>query len=573
MNLIFKALIFILTLPAVSKAQVSVQANLSGSAKVASSGVMKHRQSLDCYLTGKGDKYKDFGSQQVAFEKVERAIQQNGQVSWGQSIQSPFRAEVRKTVMSLKTTSEGEKVKVALSLWDSFAGNLGQVKKEKCRHLNGQVAVSDATISGQVKVKYQVPQNIWAIRVSREDAQGAFGVGSLKPIKNVFNEGHDEGVSSSVILWVQPGQIVEQILDVPAVVGGNELGAISLSFEAIGGGRNQESLETFLGQLLDNKVGLGNQYLEKALGIVSLGDKLDSLTKKYSFSELKTISDNLFVNANRVYRDDALGFSKKVASAMAAYQIAQIIMSEANSFCKEADVLLPFTGETQKVNGLRAVSFWLSRSMNFVKTYSYTPVESLLLELKSLQDSGLMPKDIAQDQVLKAKIQKSFQLVLNSMSFDQNPFNRAYVDFSRLNETFENSSILGTKEADLLSVIRAADNEAVQFARDFGSLTAGLKPTNADPLDYTRLISQVQSLKVSQKRVLERMQDSIRIFSVSNSNDQDQLTRHVLDLLNHQINVFKNNINMPYFDAIREAYYKANIEKHDKANMACFDVE
>jgi len=560
---------------AVSSAETSVLAKISGTAKVSISGVVKHRHSLDCYVMGKGDDYQNYGSQNISFDASEKLVSGSGSLVWAASISSPFRATPRRSVLTstIKSNEMGDQVQLVLQ--DRIASNLGKVHEEKCRHTDGMVSVKDATIQGTVRIQYKVPKNVWAVQVVRTSQEGVFSVTNTQPIGNVFNAGYDKGKTKQITLWVKPGQILEQVIEIPEFVGSQSLGEMTLEFKPLGVGTDKDPKTRFLNKIL---VGSGNptettDFVEQTMRVLYQGQDLTKYTQQFSLSDLKKISDRFFALANGVYPNAVDGMSIKTASALAAFQISQAILTELSGYCQDVDVYLPFTGEKQKVLGLRAASFWLTRSMNFVNTYSYDPLEVFIRELKGYQDQGKSPADIAKNKELKTRIQKTYMLLTETMSLSSGPFNRAYVDFNKMAQTFPRIQSLGPKQSELLTVLEVADAKEAEFLRSFTSLVTQLNAKNTKKVNYDLVLAQIADLRQRKIDVALLMRDSVRILSVESSEGGDQVMTQILDLLNHQVNIFKNPVAVPFFDGVRAEFYNANIKDLDSIARGCFQID
>jgi arsenate reductase-like glutaredoxin family protein len=314
------------------------------------------------------------------------------------------------------------------------------------------------------------------------------------------------------------------------------------------------------------------RFLQDTMTMVRLGDGLSGYTKSVSLYDLKQISDRFFEIANGLYEDDN-GHAVKTAAALASFQISQAILMDMRGYCQDVEVYLPFTGEKQKVLGLKAASFWLSRSMNYIKTYSYEPAEIFIQELKALQERGLTAAAIAKDERLRTKMQNAFMLLTKTMNFDAGPFNRAYVDFNKLASTFKDIQSLGPQQQDLLAMLKAANTEEQEFIRAFGAMTRQLNRTNTNKIDVGSVVEKMTALKTKQSSIPQRLRESLRLLSLDPSEDQGQVINQVVDLLNHQMNIFTTPINVPYFESVRAAFYNANVKDFRAASEGCFQLD
>lgn len=563
--------------PYLASAEISVTGSLSGTAKVAKSGVVKHRHSLDCYTTGKGDGYDDYGSETVSFSG-ERSISGNGETAWASMVSNPFSVAARNTRLMSAVSSLPRGERINLRLQDDFAGSIGSFHSEKCRHTDGYVRVTNPTIAGKIVVKYRVPENTWAVRMTRSKAAGVFSVMNQKPVTNAFNSTSDDKRPSTVILWAQPGQTLDLEINVPEFVGGAQLGSLQLDFENVARPLSLDQIRSFL-QSVQKKdfrkpfnAASSTEFLEMTMGMVQAGENATLYTKNFKLSDLKAMSDEFFFIANAVHNVTE-GESLKVASAMAAFQIARAVLIDMSAYCQDVEVYMPFTGERQQVLGLKAASFWLSRSMNYIKTYSYEPAEVFLQELQQLQEGGLTPAKIAKDPKLRTKVQNGYKIVLQSMALDGGPFNRAYVDFNKMAQSFKNIQSLGPDQEKVLTELKSANKAEEEFIAYFSSVMNQLRPTNTQPINYVDAFTKIQEMKQRQSEITVLLKSSIRVLSLDASNEPGQIMNQIIDLVTNQVNVFKNPVNVLYFDSLRKSYYEANLKGLDGVTKGCFQLE
>lgn len=578
----FSVLVFsVLILPLSSPADITVQAKLQGNSTVHSSEIVRHRKSLDCYTFGKADDYQDYEKQEVPFAG-DRTITGSGEGVWASAIAHPFAATARNTVLSASVVPSGGGERVTLALVDQFAGYIGTIHSEKCRHTDGSVAISNATTTGTIKIQYRVPANVWAVELRRVAAEGAFSITHQQSVTTAFNSKSDSKKNKSLVLWVQPGQWIEQEIQVD-YIGGANIGSTVLEFVPLGTTMTAADINGFLQRVIDKKFN-GNmsekearEFLLSTMEIVHAGREASVYTSRFTLQQMKQLSDQYFRLANSVFKNLSDGHSLKVASALAAFQIARTVLIEMSAYCQDVEVYLPFTGEKQKVLGLKAASFWLTRSMNYIRTYSYDPAEVFLQELQRLQERGLSPADIVKDKVLKKKIQTSYLLLTQTMAFDSGPFNRAYVDFHKMAATFKNIQSLGPDQENLLRQLKLANQSEDEFIALFAATMGRLRPTTTDKLDYQAVFAKITEMRTLQAAVTKQLKDSVRLLSIESTDEQGQVVNQVvgqvIDLLTNQVNIFKNPVDVPYFDGIREAFYNANIKGLDGVANGCFNLE
>jgi hypothetical protein len=556
------------------KAEVLVQGEFLGKARV-ETGVKNHyRHSLDCYTSGKGSKFNKGPEHLVQLSGLKTQVN-SGSLTWATYISSPFTRMARSLHLNSQVTENLEETRVLLQLTESRGVANEQFDSGKCWHDDGQMVVKDAEVSGTVKIQYKVPDNVWALSVGRTSAVGVFGIGNFVDISTALNSGYDAGLYDGVILWVKPGQILEQEIKIPESVPGRlDLGSLEIVFRPVGKPMGFAEFVVFKDQLKTGYYSeikgadVAVEFLTATLSVLRLGDGIQGIVKGIPILDLKRMSDELFEIANDVIpvsfakgnqKFKADGMLIKSAAAMAAYQLAKALMQDLSSYCKEVEITLPFTGEKQKVIGLRAASFWLGRSMNMVKSYSYDPLESFMSELQSLQKAGKTPADIVNDRMLAKKLQDSYLLLTRAGAFDQSPFNIAYVDLNRMSLVFKDLGAIGNSQESILAQLKEGSHLEGEFIKSYVRTVLSFKKNRIEAVDLSGVFANIQDLRKRQKNVETALKTSIRLLGMDTSDDQNQIWNQVFSLLNRQINIFSEPVNVPYFDRLREEFKKTQV--------------
>lgn len=584
MKCVLPILVFTSFLSLSSYAEVTINAYLSGSAHVETAVRTQYRHSGDCFVTGKDAEYDEKPSQKVNFN-ANQIVKNSNTMIWPTSISSPFVRIARIIRLESKVTDTSESTTVELKMSESRGAGGEQFHTTKCWHQDGFMTVNDGTISGVVKIQYQVPKDVWAVSVSRQEGQGVFN--QYKAISSALNGTYDEGQQDGQILWVKPGQILEQEFVIPESVPGRlDLGQVKVIFFPLGSDLN---LNTFSKFRSDLKAGvfsknvnekLATELIIRALGLLkSNNSDLQLFTSQMSILDLKRMSDELFEIAKSVFPESYQkvegsnfkpdGLAIKTAAALASYQLTKALLEDLKGYCQQVEITLPFTGQKQKVLGLRAASFWLSRSLSLVKSYSYDGFEHLIRELQVLQKSGMTPQDIVSNKELAKKLQTSYKLLTQSGAFDQSPFNIAYVDMNRMLTVFKDLGAIGSAQSSLMKELEEGSRLEEAFSRNFVRTLLLFKKNRVDVVDMNPILESLIDLKQRQIDVAKMMTKSIRLLEMEGSDNQAMVLNQITSLLHNQLNVFEESFDVPYFEKIREEYMKTQIDNLEQSVQGC----
>ena len=563
-------------------AEVTVSASLIGQARVDTSIRTKYRHSADCYPFGKGSDYEDGPRHTVTFDSSQ-SMKNSNVMSWSTSISNPFSRMARSVHIRSLVKETFDATTVDLTMYESRGASSQQYRKSDCWHKDGQMTVNDATLSGFVKVQYKVPNNVWAISIERSPGVGVLD--QYMPVVGAMNAAYDQGQQDGVILWVTPGQVLEQEFTIPEGVPGRlDLGQAQIVFHPISRNLTLDDFNEFRKKL---KNGFYSKNLDaegatklivNSLGLVRMDEQVQSFVRETSILDLKRMSDDLFDIANSVIPHSFQkgksylkpdGFAIKTAAALASYQLTKALMQDLKSYCQQVEVTLPFTGEKQHVLGLRAASFWLTRSLGLVKSYSYDGFESMIRELQELQSKGVTPADIVKNKELAKKLQTSYQLLTKSGVFDQSPFNIAYVDMNRMLTVFKDLGTIGASQAGLMAQLEEGSNLEGAFSKGFVRTLLMFKASRTELIDMSPLLSSIQDLKHRQKEVAMTMTRTIRLLGMEGSDNQTTVLNQISILLNNQINIVSQPLSVPYFEKIREEYMKTQVGDLEQSVQGC----
>ncbi len=571
----------------VSFAETSIVASFKGSATVNTSIVTKYDHNLKCYPMGKGDDHSPYPAQTVSFNSSQ-VLSGKGTLSWKSSISKPFSRVARsidlKSDIFLKNGTEV----VLITLEDNLARGETQFKVKDCWHQNGQISSIDASLMGSIKVQYKVPDNIWAISVSRSEGKGLLN--DYKAITSSLNSEYDKGALDGAVLWVYPGQIIEQEIQIPEnVYGAKFLGSLKISFTPISNlVFSEKDFSSFRESLITGKFykiadsDIAAKFIENSLTILSLNQDLRLYIKSLSILQIKRMTDELFAIANNVYphsysksRDSNFkpdGMSIKTAAALASYQLAKAMLVDMQEYCQDVEVKSAFTGDKQKVLGLRAAGFWLSRSMKMMMSYSYDGFETMLKEVDDLQKQGKTPSDIVADKNLSKMLQRSYQLLTSSGIMDKTPLNVAYVDMNRMIKTFNGIGAVGNTQGTIMAQLKEGSLLESEFIKNFVKALMSFKKNRIEKVDLMPLFSDLKDLKNRQKKVGDLMISSVRLFSIEGNDDQDLIMNQMMSLLNNQINIFSQPVDIPYFDKLRETFMSKEVLNLENSVNGCLGL-
>lgn len=550
-------------------ATINLKTNITGQidVKIADEELFHH--SVKCYLTKKGKETHDLGSQVLPLSKEKRSA---NEVQWISDLAHPFSRRIRTVTLKMDVKKEGQAERVDLSLKDIYGYEHAMFKSTDCGHHNGITRPSQADIEGKIYIEYTVPDKIWAIRVHRTGS-GILSKDSMWPLTGILNEDFDKARSSDEILWVKPGsKVVQEIVISKNVSGNTDLGAASLIFAPVIKDQDSNILfQSWVKQLMNIQKRLSTSTNKESIDKLSQHFIFDVLSAIHSIEkyrddlrtlnsrEIEILSNNLFKFANDIHESPRYGMSVKTAAALLSYETAMHLLRDLSAYCDIADVYLPISNRNVKVFGLRAAGFWLMRGFKAVENFSFEPYEVLLVQLLSLEASGLTYSQVATDSAALDKIQNAYDLLTESGITGASPFRVALKNIER---TFKQFGSLGTGKIEttqLIAKLTELDKLEADFVITlFESLDNFSNRTN-QVVQASVFAKKLAKLKSDRSDITKEIAKSLRLLSVDRVEDADGLMRTMVNLISNQVAIFEKPISdVPYFETLRRTYLEKN---------------
>ena len=574
-NVFFLALM----VAAAGESSTQVTAELTGSVHVKIQTVEHFRHSVDCYWSSKGDAIRNFDDQDLSLAGGEQKMG-SGALNWSSVLRSPFERGIRTVQLrsAISSSSHGERIHLELEDMNGYSG--GVIRSSKCGNHDGYTRPEQAVLSGRILLQYEVPKNIWALRVRRQ-GKGVLDRSHMKPIAGILNPGYDLAKSDGEILWVRPGSVITQELELPKAISGSALvGSLDLEFVSLGeplttdqefDGVIKKLNSSALRPLINTPGGLGNgsgnsiddvvleQFIQTAATLLHNPSLMDSAIKRMTTRDITQMSQNLFAIANNVFVSKTLGLPVKTMAALTAFELSRRLLQDMSSYCENIEVYLPLSDKKVKTLGLRAAGFWLNRGLLRVKNYGFEQYDALLSELLALESTGATYAQVMGDEVLRAKLNKSYELLSESLDFGASPFGAAAKDVKRTLSQFGSIGGGSTETNNLVSHLTQMDVSESQFVQDFLQALDKFSQKNNSRVLVTPLAEKLQVLKSQQKQISTDMQTNIRLLSVDRTDGDSGVMRTIVQLMSNQVTIFEQPLpEVPYFEGIRGAYSEIN---------------
>lgn len=555
----------------------NIESEFSGTLKTQVITETHFRHSADCYWEKKGIKQHDLGEQSLILNGGRQSLSQSGSLVWKSNLGTPFSRPMRDLTLQVGIENKVDVSELNLILTDAYAYKKAQFTQDQCTHEDGATIPKEASVSGSIKVHFQVPSQVWLVQISRSEFNGLFGKDSIKNIESVFNNNEREIKNEIIYLWVKPGSEIIFNLDFPTQnLASKNLFNLSLKFKPIVGAPiNLTNLKKTL-EASDLSSRLKNDsdaedLMKVLLGVFNNTQMLQTELSKMELKDVTALNENLFKFANGIIKNVKLGPSLKTASAIAAYEISVGILNELSAYCKKIEIYLPFSDSTATTVGYRAAGFWLSRGLSVVKNYSFAPFEALLSELSMMQAQGFTFSAVFKDPKLKNKFKTSFDFIDRNVDMSHSPIISVQ---QAIDKTIKNLGSIGTSDdyaAKLLFQLKNLRLIEDEFFNLYDELEQAFRLNNNAIIDVTKINETLAQLKSGQSDIAENLEKNIRLLSINTSEDNDALFSKLTRLLSNQIALLEEPIaSIPFFEKIRSEYFQLRgVEPVIATSKAC----
>lgn len=333
---------------------------------------------------------------------------------------------------------------------------------------------------------------------------------------------------------------------------------------------NLKNIEN-LAKVFDQTPNNGEIFINSVLALSRNPEAFQKTLATIDIKVAATLSEILHKISKSVIKDPQLGLPIKTAAAMGAFELSYGILKDLAGYCKEVAVALPFSNKEVRTSGLRAAGFWLNRSLAIVKNYSFADFEALFDELSMIQSGGYTYAQVFSDPNLRRKVKSSFEFIDRNVDMSHSPMISALKGINKTMATVGHIGPSDQEAAALLAKLQELLNLENEFFAEYDRLGDAFKPDNNEKVNVVPVQEMLLKLKAGQKELETDMVKTIRLLTISASEDKDALFTQFASLLSHQINVMETeNPSIPYFENVRKAFIQSqNFQPIIETSRAC----
>lgn len=516
------------------------------------------------HVFNKPDHIKDYGVQSLPLLGGVKTFLSTKDEVWTSNSTSPFSTETRRLILSTKITEDAQQFHVDLLLKDQYAHHGTTYKDRGCDWMEGRTYPRQATLEGALRIFYKVPSNVWLLKVERSAFNGLFRNQSLLKVSSAISDEKSNLSNQTFYVWVQPNSEISLDLGFPAeVLGTQDLFHFSYSLQPISGTPvNFEAFNKTLDHvesIQDSSLSLNEAktLLETLMGTISRGEELSKEIAHWDIAKSIELSDRVFKLANGRINNPELSLSIKAAAALSAYQISVGLLKELSSYCREIETLSPYSHGTIKATQLRLSTFWLKHILVLLRSNPFSQYESLLEELKELQNVGLSWQHLGPLKAQKQKLQAAFKLISNYAPLATSSIDRILLGAQRFIEAAKGQGI--STDFSELVVHRISEQQLMErgFVLQFQDLATLFQDRDPNPIDVTAQIHALEVLKSGRKSIEDIIKANTRLISVSLPENPEDLFTKMNRLLSYQVGLMTQPIaRVPFFASLQVEFLK-----------------
>ncbi|MCH2532841.1 MAG: hypothetical protein MK008_00195 [Bdellovibrionales bacterium] len=541
-------------------AEVSIETNLKASALVKYSKKTWYKNSTKCYPFGApGDKTDFLKQVTVESDSANKFYKNSSNIQYDVFSNSVFKVHASKLKLSYRKKELGDKSSVSLKMTQFlYPTHQTQLDNSGCLRTDGLARALNPSVEGVIKVRYKVPNNVWLIKVNYTEFSDIFSINHLSKFKNTFNQSYELKQNEKYI-WVRPNTVITQEIRIPKqskLTG--DIGTAKITFENM-----QSNDKNVIDKINNNDHNYKDsveldEYVDSISSFVNNPELLTHYLNNISLNKSITLADKFFKIANMNLGSSENAHLKKTLSAILSFEISKNILKNFEKYCTEIEVYNPDHMQRIKANGLIAAYFWLNRALIRIENFDLLGVKNFLSKLQQLSNENKTYYDVMADDKLRLKLKKAYELLVNTTNADTTPFSAALFDLELILSNFGSFTNVSTSEDKLFTAMnRLADIEDsfwVAFDKDLRAFNKAEKII----INVQRSSSILNEIHHENLKVLDLLKNKTHLLDVVNNESTDSFISYVTDLLVHQVNIFEEDVDVDYFDSIRDPYQLDN---------------
>jgi len=431
----------------------------------------------------------------------------------------------------------------------------------RSRHYRINSRFVDDLIKGKIQFKYQVPDNVWAIKVSRGSYEGDFLRERSTKLEGAFNSYRDKGLpATEQIMFVRPGEVINQSFGFNNVsLGRSVRGGFEITIEPIDFSHFNKSTTAQLISDIINDADARNYITDKAAASLLFNrimeirvnpSRIDKALNSLPTSKVGEFLDVLYRLANETERSEGI-YEIKAGATMLGYELAIRFLTGFTPFCKEQTIKLPYTQKTANVLGLRLASYLQTRAYSRILSINVAHLRAMAEGLSEY--NGESYSSVSADSETSDAIDTAIEVLFLTANMRLSPSNAA---INELNYLYDMYGQLGVGRIDSDTVIGELKNlhsmemelnsSVIQFLGNF-------KVGNNGTVDTSHLSDQIASYETKKKEVASHVETSLQLINNSNGDPGGEFFDLILDVLIHNLEMIAAPLDGP-FESFRAQY-------------------
>lgn len=496
------------------------------------------------------------------------------------------------------TETEGKNIKLTFADEKKFDEKDGQVSvrsHSSCIRRRRDAAFSNPSISGYLNINYQVPSDIWLLKVEVKKATGIFGFLNIdfsekhRGFKKSLNPFLDQGKPETLYVWVKPETTITKTFVFNEAYNNNSI-ALEGEFEIsiipdkssrpkltdakswfVEYPKRYQEQEIKKMNLTDDGAVGTIEFIKKHIDIFNSQSLLKEIVSSSSIFELESIFDSLAKSRDHANLSPDHSHIR-IASTILSYKLAEVFLADLIPFCEASNLKFPYKNIDINLNWLSVINYLVMKSSNRIKSYNINAINSLVDIMYGYQEQGLTYSDIRNNNQEYEKILKAYQILAESMDLRSTPLKQSNEEIKYL------FSSMGDKSANLANVnmlLNSLDQLSSQedgLIKELVSSIRLFQPDSHEIVNMNSLKERVGQLGSEISQVIDIFDSSSEIFSTSSSGLQ-KINEMIFNLGINYIAIFEKPFETNFEFFRKEFFEEEKILTTKEKLLSCLGAE
>ena len=412
-----------------------------------------------------------------------------------------------------------------------------------CENNHWSEVTQSAGYKGVVRLRYEVPQGVWAIVIGNGVPNSVFLKSAERPMTGILM--HAPGDDYEIV-WVKPGTVIERSFELNADANAlrpsssYEFGIVELGRVLDAGAAKSlltsndltNALQNLVGgKTLSSQLGDAQYFMERGLSLLRSRDATLVALRALPMAKLRWLSDILFTLANAtldIKRPD-IEMSVKATAALLSYEVASLTVEEMAPYCEMRNVKMPILDVRVPVLGARYAQFLLEGLRAHLNPNIFAAHSKFLEQIKSASTRYSTYGQVARDHDLYRSVAQAFKVLRAGSLLYRRPFRQAHQDLTEYYQIFGGIDSAANRSGELLKKLSMLVQGEDAYR---GELTVHLNQYRTDNtriIDVSGLETRLGEMKALMIDVSEGLGRQGRFLSVDGESDVEVHT--LLELL------------------------------------------